>query len=121
MQQAISRFMPDEELKISLLNQKALIMKRLLFFFSLGFIACSVFAQQDLFNENPIISPEINVNHSVTFRVKALEAEMVQVSGSLDGAHAFAPITYDMEKGEWCLDLYDFSVAFRILPVLFCH
>ena len=75
-------------------------MKRLLFFFSLGFIACSVFAQQDLFNENPIISPEINVNHSVTFRVKALEAEMVQVSGSLDGAHAFAPITYDMEKGE---------------------
>ncbi len=65
-----------------------------------GIISSLSFAQQDLFNENPIISPEINDDHTVTFRIKAPEAEAVSVSGSLDGANAFANITYDMQKSD---------------------
>lgn len=64
-----------------------------------GIIACSSYAQQDLFNENPIISPGINADHTVTFRIKAPDAEEVSVSGSLDGKNAFANITYEMQKG----------------------
>ncbi len=75
-------------------------MKRLLFILFLGLIAYSSFAQQDLFNEAPITSPEINADRSVTFRIKAPDAEEVSVSGSLDGDNAFATITYAMEKGE---------------------
>lgn len=55
-------------------------------------------AQQDLFNENPLISPEINTDHSVTFRLRAPDAKTVNVSGSLDAKHAFAPVTYEMNK-----------------------
>ncbi len=65
----------------------------------LGLLACTVYGQQDLFNENPIISPEINADHTVTFRIHAPDAEKVSVTGSLDGEDAFAPITYDMQKG----------------------
>jgi enterochelin esterase family protein len=66
----------------------------------LGLIGFSLNAQQDLFNENPIVSPEINEDHSVTFRIQAPDAEEVSVTGSLDGENAFAPITYVMQEGE---------------------
>lgn len=74
-------------------------MRQLFITLFIGFITCLSYAQQDLFNENPIISPEINADHSVTFRIQAPEAHQVSVTGSLDGEHAFAPITYDMQKG----------------------
>jgi len=74
-------------------------MKKYFFTLFLGLITCSAFAQQDLFSENPIISPEINADHSVTFRIQAPEADQVSVTGSLDGEHAFAPITYEMKEG----------------------
>jgi 1,4-alpha-glucan branching enzyme len=74
-------------------------MRQLFFTLFLGLITCSSFAQQDLFNENPIISPEINADHTVTFRIQAPEADQVSVTGSLDGENAFAPITYAMRKG----------------------
>jgi len=76
-----------------------IIMKKYFFSLILGLITCSAFAQQDLFSENPTISPEINADHSVTFRIQAPEAGQVSVTGSLDGEHAFAPIAYDMKKG----------------------
>jgi enterochelin esterase family protein len=75
-------------------------MKQLFFTLFLGLVTWSLSAQQDLFNENPIISPQINADNSVTFQIKAPEAETVSVSGSLDGENAFAPITYDMKKGD---------------------
>lgn len=74
-------------------------MKKYFFTLFLGLFTCSAFAQQDLFSENPIISPEINADHTVTFRIQATEAEQVSVTGSLDGEHAFAPIIYKMNKG----------------------
>ena len=73
-------------------------MKRIFFLLLLGLLAGHSIAQQDLFNENPIISPEINGDHTVTFRIKAPEAHSVKVTGSLDGDNDFANITYDMEK-----------------------
>lgn len=75
-------------------------MKNKFFLFIVGLITCSSYAQQDLFNENPLVSPEINVDKTVTFRIKAPLAQSVSVSGSLDGNNAFAPITYNMEKGD---------------------
>lgn len=65
-----------------------------------GLIACSLNAQQDLFRENPVISPEINADHSVTFRIQAPEAENVNVTGSLDAENAFANTTWDLQKGD---------------------
>lgn len=75
-------------------------MKNKLFLLMVGLITCSSYAQQDLFNENPLVSPEINADKTVTFRIKAPLAQSVSVSGSLDGNNAFAPITYAMEKGD---------------------
>ena len=71
-----------------------------LFTLLLGIMAFATHAQQDLFNENPLVSPEINADKTVTFRIKAPLAQSVSVSGSLDGENAFAPITFTMEKGE---------------------
>ena len=76
------------------------IMKPLYFAFYMILLSNALNAQQDLFNENPIVSPEINADHTVTFRVKAPEATEVSVSGSLDGNNAFAEITYEMKKGD---------------------
>ncbi|MDX8339419.1 alpha/beta hydrolase-fold protein [Draconibacterium sp. IB214405] len=75
-------------------------MKQLFFTLLMGLITWSLSAQQDLFNENPIVSPQINADNSVTFQVKAPTAETVSVSGSLDAEKALAPITYDMKKGD---------------------
>jgi 1,4-alpha-glucan branching enzyme len=74
-------------------------MRNLFFIFYLTLIPFVLHAQQDLFNENALISPEINADQTVTFRVKAPNAKKVSVSGSLDGKNAFADITYEMKKG----------------------
>jgi len=73
-------------------------MKQLILTLLLGLIASSSYAQQDLFNEDPIISPEINADQTVTFRIQAPDAEEVSVTGSLDEENAFANITYEMQN-----------------------
>ncbi|WP_346860280.1 alpha/beta hydrolase-fold protein [uncultured Draconibacterium sp.] len=75
-------------------------MKQLFFTLFLGLFTSTLSAQQDLFNENPIVSPQINADNSVTFQIKAPTAETVSVSGSLDVEKAFAPITYEMTKSD---------------------
>lgn len=87
-------------------------MKHFLLIFFLGFITCSLHAQQDIFRENQIISPEINADHTVTFRLKAPDASVVSVSGSLDGDNGFANITYEMQKGND--DIWTFTTP--VLP-----
>ncbi|MEZ4917887.1 MAG: alpha/beta hydrolase-fold protein [Saprospiraceae bacterium] len=67
---------------------------------ALTLLSCTAYAQQDIFSQNTLISPEINEDHSVTFRLKAPKADSVFVSGSLDADKAFAPISYAMKKGE---------------------
>ena len=76
------------------------MMKNKLLLLVLGLMTFSTYAQQDLFNEPTIVSPEINADKTVTFRVKAPLAQTVSVSGSLDGDNAFASISYDMVKGD---------------------
>lgn len=87
-------------------------MKIILHSVFLVFIYLQVNAQQDFFNENQLISPEINANHSVTFRLKAPNATSVSVSGSLDADKAFTPITYEMKKGD--RDIWSFTTP--VLP-----
>lgn len=67
---------------------------------AMGLMCFSTFAQQDLFNEPDLVSPQINPDRTVTFRIKAPMAQTVEVTGSLDGENAFAPISYKMSKGE---------------------
>lgn len=57
-------------------------------------------AQQDLFSENPIISPEINADHTVTFRILSPEASKVTLSGSWMPTIGLIPQSVDMEKGD---------------------
>lgn len=75
-------------------------LKSILTILIMGLCFCTINAQQDIFSQNEIISPQINEDNSVTFRLKAPKADTARVSGSLDASHAFAPITYEMEKGE---------------------
>jgi enterochelin esterase-like enzyme len=90
----------DAEMILKIKNDHSQIIKYFLLTFFMGFITYSVHAQQDLFRENPIISPEINADHTVTFRLQAPNAEEVGIAGSLDGNNAFANIIYEMEKGD---------------------
>jgi len=87
-------------------------MKNKFIVLALGLITLSSYAQQDLFNEPSLVSPEINPDKTVTFRVKAPLAKTVSVSGSLDGDNAFAPISYEMEKGD--KDIWTFTTP--VLP-----
>ena len=75
-------------------------LKSILMILILGLCSCVINAQQDIFSQNEIVSPQINEDNSVTFRLKAPGTDTVRVSGSLDANNAFAPITYEMEKGD---------------------
>lgn len=44
-------------------------------------LSMSSFAQQALFDNVPVVSPELNANHTVTFRLKAPNAQKVQITG----------------------------------------
>lgn len=104
-------------------------MKRqfLLTIVSIFFIGLTSYAQQALFGGQPIISPEIHDNHSVTFRLMAPNAKSVLVTGDflptekiqspmgeMEGPGK-AEMTKD-EKGVWSYtseplksELYDYS------------
>ena len=74
--------------------------KSILLIFTIGFFSCSIQAQQDIFSQKTIVSPEVNEDYSVTFRLKAPLADSVKVTGSLDTKNAFAPIAYKMKKSD---------------------
>jgi enterochelin esterase family protein len=76
-----------------------LIMKRISSVLVLGFIAFLTYGQQDIINENPLSSPEVNPDKTVTFRINAPEAANVSVTGNMDAQNGFANITYDLKKG----------------------
>jgi len=57
-------------------------MKRKLTFFAvLILFSVSTFAQQALFGGAQIVSPEVNADHTVTFRIQAAAADSVQITG----------------------------------------
>jgi len=45
------------------------------------FVTVTTFAQQALWGGSQIVSPEINDNHTVTFRLRAPKAVKVEVTG----------------------------------------
>lgn len=56
-------------------------MKRLYSFVAALLMCTAGFAQQALWGDAPIVSPQINGDHTVTFRLKAPNATKVQVTG----------------------------------------
>lgn len=88
------------------------IFKLICWVFILASFTNPLLAQQDIFKSNPVVSPQINDDNSVTFRLLAPEANLVTVTGNLDAEHAFAPITYNLVKGED--DIWSFTTP--ILP-----
>lgn len=71
-------------------------MKKCLVALLLGSLCGPSFSQQDLFGANPIVSPEIHGDHTVTFRIRAPYSKQVSVSGSLEGD---ADTTYELNPG----------------------
>lgn len=86
---------------ISVFNIKHFqIIKPFLFTIFIAFISCSLNAQQDLFRENQIISPEIQADRTVTFRLMAPNASEVMVSGSWMRSEGISNISQEMQKGK---------------------
>lgn len=56
-------------------------MKRLISFVALMLLGFSAMAQQALWGNTPVVSPEIHPDHTVTFRLRAPKAVKVQVTG----------------------------------------
>jgi enterochelin esterase family protein len=71
---------------------------------SLGFLG--IHAQQSIFGGQEITSPEINENHTVTFRLLAPNATEVKLSGDWMPAEGWVPGSVDMAKDEQGLWTY---------------
>ena len=56
-------------------------MKRLSFLVLCFLLCIATFAQQALWGNAPVVSPEVHENHTVTFRLKAPKAVKVQIVG----------------------------------------
>jgi enterochelin esterase family protein len=56
-------------------------MKKITTFMALAFAALSAHAQQALWGQPQLVSPEVHPDHTVTFRMKAPKAVQVQVTG----------------------------------------
>ena len=63
-------------------------------------IAFPVIAQQALFGGTEIVSPEINVDRSVTFRIQAAAAGEVKLTGDWMPVEGWTPGSVSMEKDE---------------------
>ncbi len=83
------------------------------------FLSTNAFAQQSLWGGEQIVSPEINENSTVTFRLKAPKATEVKLSGDWMPSEGWTPGSVIMEKdkdGLWSYttkilssDLYGYS------------
>lgn len=76
-------------------------MKKLILLIPILFMAAiTVMAQQALWGGPEIVSPEIQENNSVTFRVQAPNAKEVKLSGDWMPAEGWVPGSVAMEKDE---------------------
>lgn len=91
-------------------------MKKITFLATALLMSLGSFAQQALFDNVPVISPEVNANHTVTFRLKAPNAQKVQVTGDF-----LAPKTIDTPMGKYdapgVADMTKDERVFGLLPV----
>lgn len=90
-------------------------MKKITFLATALLMSLGSFAQQALFDNAPVISPEVNANHTVTFRLKAPNAQKVQVTGDF-----LTPKTIDTPLGKYdapgVADMKKMKRVFGLLP-----
>lgn len=83
-------------------------MYRTLFALLLIAFAAALYAQQALWNNASVVSPEIHANHTVTFRLRAPKAVKVEVTGDFLAPQQLetpygkfdAPGTAQLKEGE---------------------
>ncbi|MCB0837664.1 MAG: esterase [Bacteroidetes bacterium] len=75
-------------------------MKTTLSLILFGLLSYALHAQQDIFARNEIISPEINADHTVTFRLFGPEASEVTITGSWMPREGFSAPYKEMQKGD---------------------
>jgi enterochelin esterase family protein len=74
--------------------------KSWIFIAAVMFLPLTSSAQQALWGGTPIVSPEINVDNTVTFRFAASSATEVKISGDWMPAEGWTPGSVTMTKGE---------------------
>ena len=83
-------------------------MKRIIITLACLVMGTAAFAQQSLWGGVTVTSPEINPDHSVTFRISAPKAVRVQVTGDflpnttidMNGMKMEVPVAADLKEGE---------------------
>lgn len=76
-------------------------MKKITFLATALLLSMSSFAQQALFDNVPVVSPEVNANHTVTFRLKAPNAQKVQITATSCLPSRLIPLWESMMHREW--------------------
>lgn len=99
-----------------------------LFVLTMALCVCAAsFAQQALWGEAPVVSPQINDNNTVTFRLKAPKAVKVQVTGDFLPAQKMessygtfdAPGTADLTEG--ANGVWEFTTPTPLAPELYSY
>lgn len=75
-------------------------MKRTSYLFFTILFAITMNAQQDIFRTSTVISPEINSDHTVTFRIEGPDASKVSISGSWMPLKGLINESRAMKKGK---------------------
>lgn len=89
-------------------------MKRLSFL-ALCFLLCiATFAQQALWGNAPVVSPEVHENHTVTFRLKAPKAVKVQIVGDFTPQGVVEMV--ENKEGVW-----EYTTPEPLTPELYCY
>lgn len=89
-------------------------MKRILLLCAALLCGAAAFAQQSLWNNGPIVSPQINDDNTVTFRLHAPKAVKVQVAGDFL-AGGIAELT-ETPGGVW-----EYTTPEPLSPELYCY
>lgn len=102
-------------------------MKRIPVFIATLFAGVASFAQQALWEGAPVVSPEINKEHTVTFRLKAPDANKVQVTGDFLPAQKLktpfgefdGPGSADLTKGS--NGIWTYTTSSPLSPELYSY
>lgn len=102
-------------------------MKKLSVLIIAFFLCATSFAQQALWGEAPVVSPEIHDNNTVTFRLKAPKAVRVQVTGDFLPTQQMespygkvdAPGTADLTEGK--NGVWEFTTHASLAPELYSY
>lgn len=89
-------------------------MKRLSFLVLCFLLCIATFAQQALWGNAPVVSPEVHENHTVTFRLKAPKAVKVQIVGDFTPQGVVEMV--ENKEGVW-----EYTTPEPLTPELYCY